>query len=132
MGSALKVLVIDDEPDILKLVDLALCRVAGFRVVAASSGAEGVAAAARELPDVVLLDLMLRGQGGLAVLHDLRASAANAHTPVVVLSARPDDDEQIRACLAGGAWGVIRKPFDPLTLASRIREHLEGGERRRA
>jgi CheY-like chemotaxis protein len=121
-----KVLVIDDEPDIRRVVELALKVLGKLQVALASSGAEGVEAAARERPDVILLDVMMPGTDGPATLELLRGRAETAAIPVIFLTAKvqPKDLEHLRAI---GGIGVIQKPFDPTTLAREVRRLLEGG-----
>jgi two-component system, OmpR family, response regulator len=120
-----KVLIVDDEPDIRRIARLSLVRLGGMEVVEAANGDEALAAAAAEKPDAVLLDVMMPGRDGPSTLAALRADAATASIPVVFLTAKvmAEEVERLRAI---GAAGVLTKPFDPLTLAADLRSALEG------
>jgi CheY-like chemotaxis protein len=112
----MKVLVIDDEPDVRYVARLSLTRVGGMTVVEASSGEEGLERARSERPDCILLDVMMPGMGGAATLHALRNGEETSAIPVVFLTARVTaaDIEHLSGL---GARGVMVKPFNPLTLA---------------
>ena len=115
-----KVLLVDDEADIRTIAKLTLERIGGWSVVLASSGAEAIEAAARELPDVILLDVMMPGMDGRATLGALRAQASTAAIPVVFMTAKVQASE--RASYADlDVVGVISKPFDPRTLPDLVR-----------
>lgn len=122
----MKVLVIDDEPDIRRIARLSLSRVGGLEVIDAPDGPTGVSRAASESPDVVLLDVMMPGQDGPATLHSLRANPATAAIPVVFLTAKAMPDEVDRL-LSLGVRGVLNKPFDPMTLSDQLKAVLAGG-----
>jgi CheY-like chemotaxis protein len=118
-----KVLVVDDDPDIRRIVELSLARVGGLEVVAATSGAEALEVAARERPDVVLLDLSMPEMDGRDALASLRTAPETASIPVVFFTAAGGGAEAA-ALIALGARGVIEKPFDPMKLASQLRRVL--------
>lgn len=118
-----RVLFVDDDPDIRTIGQLALEAVGGFTVRLASSGAEALALARAEPFDLVLLDVMMPGECGPAVLVALRGLTA---APVVFLTARIQPDD-VAEYLRGGATAVIAKPFDPMTLADQVRRAAEGG-----
>ena len=125
------VLVVDDEPDIRLLVELALSHVAGWRVLLASGGAAALEVAAAEGPQAVVLDVMMPGMDGPETARRLAADPRSAHIPVVMLtadvgSARPGEPSAPAAApgTTGGVRGALRKPFDPLTLAHQIEEVL--------
>ncbi len=115
----LRVLIIDDEPQIRRLVKNALER-DGFRVIEASTGAAGVDMAAAEQPVLIILDLGLPDRSGLDVCRDLRAFTA---APIVVLSARTQEAEKI-ALLDAGADDYLTKPFGTGELQARVRAQL--------
>lgn len=120
--TAPRALVVDDDPDIRLIAELALGRIGGFEVATAATGADALAAinGAGALPDVVVLDLVMPGIDGLAVLRAIRARPELDHLPVVLMTGRPpEEDDSFRAL---GAAGVIVKPFDPLRLSDLIRE----------
>jgi CheY-like chemotaxis protein len=119
-----KVLVIDDEPDIRKIAKLSLSRVGGMAVVEAASGPDGVRAAEAERPDAILLDVMMPGMDGPATLAILKAGEATARIPVVFLTAKVLSSE-LERLKALGAIAVLTKPFDPMTLPQELRSALE-------
>jgi len=114
------VLLIDDEADIRRIGELSLARIGKWRVVKAASGAEGVALAAKERPDVILLDVMMPDLDGPATLGRLRADPATRAIPVIFVTAKsaPEDAARLTAL---GAAGVIAKPFDPMGLPAEVR-----------
>ena len=101
-------------------------RVGGWQVSVVSSGEEALERAATERPDLILLDVMMPGMDGLATLGRLRACLATAQIPVILLTARAQSHE-VEGYLKLGATGVIRKPFDPLTLPEDIRRIVRVG-----
>jgi DNA-binding response OmpR family regulator len=115
----MNVLVVDDDADIRRIAQLALER-RGFRVELAADGTEALAAIARQLPDVVLLDVSMPGTDGPAVLRALRLIAGAERIPVIFFTATSNEAEvaQLRAL---GAAGVVAKPFDFADLPARVR-----------
>lgn len=120
----MKVLVIDDEEDVRFVANRSLGRVGGMTVLEASSGAEGVARAAEEQPDFILLDMMMPGMDGAATFAALRENPATAAIPVVFLTAKAMAAE-VERLKALGAKGVVLKPFDPMKLARDVRALLD-------
>lgn len=123
MSDSLKVIYVDDEPDIRTIVEMALALDQGIAVRAAETGHEALAIVAQGWrPDIALLDLMMPEMSGIELLTRLRAMPENETLPIVFVtaSARQADLERYRN---EGADGVIVKPFDPLTLARTVREH---------
>ena len=116
----MKVLIIDDDPDIRSIARLSLSRVGGMDVIEAASGLEGVPKAQDEKPDVILLDMMMPTMDGLETLAALRSQPATARTPVIFLTAKALGDE-VERMAALGAAGVLIKPFDPRTLSEDVR-----------
>jgi CheY-like chemotaxis protein len=118
-----KILIIDDEEDIREVASLSLETVAGWEVIKASSGAQGVARAAEHRPDAILLDVMMPGMDGPDTFRELRRNPATAGIPVLLLTAKVQGSDQRR--FAGlGVEAVLFKPFDPLTLATQISRAL--------
>jgi len=115
----LTVLVIDDEPQIRRVVQHAL-EADGARVLEAASGRDGLDLAAAERPDLIVLDLGLPDVAGIDVCRDLRAWSA---APVLVLSARHSDREKA-ALLDAGADDYVTKPFSTLEFQARVRAQL--------
>lgn len=120
MSSALRVLYIDDEPDIREVAVMALELDGGIEARSAASGPEAMTILIGEgfKPDVVLLDVMMPGKDGPAVLAELRARGFRM--PVIFITARAQAHE-LAHYLKIGAEGVITKPFDPMTLALELR-----------
>jgi CheY-like chemotaxis protein len=118
-----KVLLVDDEDDIRTIGQVSLSRVGGWQTVLASSGADALAKAAAEQPDLILLDVMMPGMDGPTTLARLRAQESTATTPVIFMTAKIQKQEVTRY-LELGAVGVIGKPFNPLTLPADIKKLL--------
>ncbi|MFN8665661.1 MAG: response regulator transcription factor [Gemmatimonadaceae bacterium] len=113
-----RVLVVDDEPDIVALVAYHLVK-AGYRVSTASSGPDAVAQARQERPALVVLDLMLPGMSGFEVLEQLRGDDATRDVAVLMLTARKDEPDRIKG-LSLGADDYLTKPFSPQELILRV------------
>jgi CheY-like chemotaxis protein len=114
-----KILIIDDEADIREVAALSLETMAGWEVMVASSGAQGLARAASYQPDAVLLDVMMPGMDGPTTFKEMRKNPTTAHIPVLLLTTKVQaSDQHLFANLDVAA--VLVKPFDPLTLASQI------------
>ncbi len=120
----MKVVIIDDEEDIRSVASMSLGILGGIDVVEAESGKDGIAKAAAEKPDVILLDAMMPEMDGPATLEALRNNPDTASIPVIFLTAKAirSEVEKLRSM---GALGVLSKPFDPTTLANQVREMLE-------
>jgi two-component system OmpR family response regulator len=118
-----KVLIVDDEPDIRRIAKLGLSRVGGMEVVEAANGAEALVRAKEDKPDAVLLDVMMPGLDGPSTLARLREDPATSGIPVVFLTAKAIAAELERLNVLGAA-GVLTKPFDPMTLARELRALL--------
>ncbi len=116
--TAERVLVVDDEPDIVALVTYHLAR-AGYSVSTASNGADALAHVSREPPQLVVLDLMLPGLSGLEVLQRLRGDTATALIAVLLLTARREEPDRLRG-LSLGADDYLTKPFSPQELVLRV------------
>jgi len=117
------ILLIDDEPDIRAVVELSLGSLAGWDVLTAGNGTDGVAVAAARQPDVILLDVMMPELDGPATLDALRAHDDTRAIPVLFMTAKAQAGELTRYASLGVA-GVIPKPFDPMTLATQVGEML--------
>jgi DNA-binding response OmpR family regulator len=125
-----KVLVIDDEAPIRLLCRVNL-EVEGVEVVEAADGPAGLAAAEKERPDVVLLDVMMPGLNGWSVAERLLENEKTRDIPIVFLTARADLRDRARGMDVGGL-DYITKPFNPVELASlvtRVVAAVERGER---
>lgn len=118
----LRVVLGEDDPDIQLVARLSLKR-ANFDVTVADNGAAALARVRELRPDLVLLDWMMPEMSGIDVCTRLKADPATAAIPVIFLTARSQESEITRG-LEVGALGYIVKPFDALTLGSRLRELL--------
>jgi two-component system phosphate regulon response regulator PhoB len=113
-----RILVVDDEADIVALVAYHLAK-SGYRVSTASSGTDALDAARRERPALVVLDLMLPGISGYEVLEQLRGGEATHDVAVLMLTARREEQDRIRG-LSLGADDYLTKPFSPQELVLRV------------
>lgn len=118
-----RIVVCDDEADIRRLIVFSLRR-RGFEVSEASAGDSGLALIRAELPDLVVLDVMMPGIDGIEVARQLRADPATAAIPIIMLSAKGQDRE-IAAGIAGGACAYLIKPFEPRMLLEEVNMALQ-------
>jgi len=119
----MKILVVDDDLELLGLIGFAL-RQAGYLVIPAADGNEALATFEREQPDLVILDVNLPGLDGFEVCRRIRAEAA---TPIMMLTVRGGEEDQVRG-LDGGADDYLTKPFSPRSLLARVRALLRRAE----
>jgi len=119
---AREVLVVEDEPDIRRLVVLHLER-DGFRCRTAASGSEALRAVKAAIPDLIILDLMLPGVDGLEVCRQLRRDTSTASIPIIMLTAKTDEVDRVVG-LEMGADDYVVKPFSPKELVARVRAVL--------
>jgi two-component system, OmpR family, phosphate regulon response regulator PhoB len=113
-----RVLVVDDEPDIVALVAYHLAK-SGYTVSTATNGPEGLAVARRDKPSIIVLDLMLPGLSGLEVMEELRGDSATSNIAVLMLTARREESDRIKG-LTVGADDYLTKPFSPQELVLRV------------
>ncbi|MDF1581465.1 MAG: response regulator transcription factor [Desulfuromonadales bacterium] len=119
---ARKILIIEDEEDILALIHYNLTR-EGYQPTGAMTGEEGLAAARNQRPDLILLDLMLPGIDGIEVCRRLRAAPETADVPIIMLTAKGEEADIIRG-LEVGADDYMTKPFGSHVLLARIKSVL--------
>ena len=117
-----RVLVVEDEPDIAALIAYQLTR-EGFRVETAGTGTEALEALDRDVPDLMILDRMLPGLSGDEVLQRLRSDPATVNVPVLMLTAKREQEDRIEG-LELGADDYLTKPFSPRELALRAQAIL--------
>ena len=122
-GPAPRVLIVEDEAVILRLLEVNF-RLAGFEVETAARGEEALAKAAADPPDVAILDIMLPGLSGIEVCERLRSAPETAEVPVIMLSARTQDEERERS-YALGVVAYVTKPFEPAELVEVVRRALD-------
>ena len=113
-----RILVVDDEPEIVALVAYHLAK-AGYRVSTASSGQDALELARRDRPSLIVLDLMLPGMSGFEILEQLRADDSTRDMAVLMLTARREEPDRIRG-LSLGADDYLTKPFSPAELVLRV------------
>ena len=118
-----KILIVDDEPNILRLIGYAL-ETAGYEIVAAKSGAEALKVVEAEQPDLVVLDLMLPDMSGLEVCQQLREKPQFTDLPIIMLSARAQVCDKV-AGLKAGADEYVTKPVDAEEMIARVAALLE-------
>lgn len=125
-----KILVVDDEEHIVELVRFNLER-EGYQVITAGDGTAAMELARSQRPDLILLDVMLPGQDGLAVCRALHQDTETRHIPVIMISARGEELDKILG-LEMGADDYVTKPFSPRELLARVKARLRrttiGGE----
>lgn len=117
-----KILVVDDEERVREMLSFRL-KLFGYQVVEASNGQEALDVAAREKPDLVLLDIMMPGLDGFQVCSRLRRNEATKDIPVVVLTAKADAKDVTRAVNSGASDYVV-KPYDPMVLQRKVARNL--------
>ena len=114
-----RVLVVDDIPANVKLLEARL-GAEYFEVVTALSGEEALAACARAVPDIVLLDVMMPGMDGFEVCRQLKGDARTAHVPIIMVTALSDAEDRVRG-LEAGADDFLTKPVNDVALFARVR-----------
>jgi CheY-like chemotaxis protein len=121
--TAIRILHVDDEPDIREVVEISLGLDQGFATRSCGSGEAALVAAIDWRPDIILCDVMMPVMDGPATLMRLRENALTANIPVIFMTARAQTRELDRF-RSLGALGVIPKPFDPMTLAASVRSYV--------
>ncbi|GAB4332482.1 MAG: response regulator [Leptolyngbyaceae cyanobacterium] len=113
----------DDDQDIRDVAQLALRKFGRWDVTAAPSGQDGLNLAKADPPDAILLDVSMPDMDGISVFEQLQRDPATQQIPVVLLTAKvlPSDRQRFAAL---GVWGVITKPFDPVTLSTQVAKLL--------
>lgn len=114
-----RILVVDDEEDILELVRFHLAR-EGYHVLSALSGEKALETARKEVPDLIVLDLMLPGIDGLEVARKLRNDAGTKAIPIIMLTAKGEEADVVTG-LELGADDYVTKPFSPRILVARVK-----------
>jgi DNA-binding response OmpR family regulator len=118
MVMANKILIIEDDPAVSRLVEFTL-RHAGYEVVIASDGLEGIIKAYSEAPDLVILDVMLPGMDGFEICHCLKSKPDTASLLVLMFSARAQEIDK-NTGLKVGADDYLTKPAAPAEIVSRV------------
>jgi len=117
------VLVVDDDPVILKLLEVNF-EMEGFTVLVAHDGEEGIEVARSNQPDVVVSDIMMPKKSGLELVVALKGDTSTSEIPIILLSAKAQNAD-VRTGLEAGADDYVTKPFEPLDLVDRVNRLLE-------
>jgi CheY-like chemotaxis protein len=115
----------DDDADIRKICHLSLSAVGKWQVFMAANGTDAIEKAREEVPDVILLDVMMPGTDGVTAYHRMKEIPALANVPVIMITAKVQQDELDKYTSLGVA-GVIMKPFDPMRLPAEVLRILSG------
>jgi DNA-binding response OmpR family regulator len=126
--NARRVVYIEDEPEMIDLVRLILKR-KHYEVIGAGGGREGLDTVRRELPDVVLLDLMMPDMDGWEVYQQLKADEATRSIPVIVVTAKAQNIDKVLGLHIAKVDDYISKPFSPKELVDSLLKVLEGREK---
>ena len=125
---SIRVMAVDDEPDILRLIEVTLQK-AGFEVMTAHDGEEGLTMALAEKPDLMLVDVMMPKLDGYAVVSQVRETLGPEAPIIILLTAKGQESDVVRG-LTSGADDYIIKPFSPRELVARVNVALiKGGKR---
>ena len=119
MNAGSSIVIVEDEDDIIDVLVYNLTR-EGYRAIPVKRGDEGVNVIRRELPDLVILDLMLPGMDGLSVCQQLKADDLTKDIPIIIVSAKGEDTDVVIG-LGFGADDYVAKPFSPRELLARIK-----------
>jgi DNA-binding response OmpR family regulator len=118
-----KILIVDDEPHMLRLTELSL-RKGGFQICLARSGEEALEIAEKEKPDLIVMDLVMPGTDGLTALKELKSRPPSASTPVIMLTVRGQAFTRKEAEESGAAL-YLTKPFSPAQLLAEVQRLLD-------
>ena len=120
-----KIVVVEDEADILEVIDYNLSK-EGFDVSSSTDGLEGLAFVQKEIPDLVLLDLMLPGMDGIEICRTLKADSATRSISIIMVTAKGEESDIVLG-LGIGADDYVLKPFRPRELIARVKSVLRRG-----
>lgn len=119
-----RILAVEDEEDIVRILELSLGQIGKFDVTVCRSGQEALSAVPTFRPELLLLDFMMPGMDGLTLMGELRKLPETRDVPVIFLTAKSQPYE-VEEYLEAGAVAVINKPFDPMNLSAEIRSVWE-------
>ena len=120
-----KIAVIEDEADILEVIEYSLSK-EGFRVCTALDGEEGLGLVKKEVPDLVVLDLMLPGIDGIEICRKLKSDSATRSISIIMVTAKGEESDIVLG-LGIGADDYVVKPFSPRELTARVKSVLRRG-----
>ena len=124
--SSKRILIVEDENDVVDLLTLNLRKAGGFLISKAGDGATGLTKARAEKPDLIILDLMLPKMPGLELCKILKSEAATRYIPILMLTARAEEIDRVVG-LECGADDYVKKPFSPREIVLRIKAILRRG-----
>jgi CheY-like chemotaxis protein len=119
MKDLVKILLVEDEPDIREITQSALELVGGYEVDTACNGLEGITKAEQFMPDLILMDMMMPGMNGTSTLMEMRQNDKIRHIPIIFMTAKVQQHE-VSGYISLGALDVISKPFDPMQLSEQV------------
>jgi DNA-binding response OmpR family regulator len=119
-----KVLIIEDDPLIVKIYSTRL-KADGYDVVSAENGEEGIVAALRDKPDLIILDVMMPKVDGFGVLEKLRADPSFSNIPILMYSNLNNEDEMTRARSMGVTEFLVKANLSPTQMVTKIKQYLE-------
>lgn len=122
MEKFMNVLIVDDEPDLVETLTLML-KNHGFRVTSASNGIEGLEKAKTELPDIIILDLMMPEMDGFEMCKQLKSNEETSGIPIIILTAKSDTESRFKTFKYKADYYIV-KPFHLPNLVSKINELL--------
>ncbi len=122
-----KILCIEDDPDIQTMIKMSLKFKGEYEVILAGDGFSGIEMAEKEIPDVILLDVMMPELDGYETCKRLKANPLTKDIPVIFLTARVQEKE-IKKGLEMGAIGYLTKPFDPMTIKDELEAVVQRAE----
>ena len=121
---AKKILVVDDEPDILDFVTLRL-KSWGYEVITASDGQKAVALVGAQMPDLILLDVMMPNKDGYATCNEIKSEESTSRIPIILFTAKPQQKERLKSNYEFiAADDYILKPFEPEDLLAKIKKFI--------
>jgi DNA-binding response OmpR family regulator len=127
---AYRILVVDDEPTLVRLMQFILAK-QGHTMMVATNGEDGLETAKREKPDLILLDIMMPRMDGYEVARCIRADSEISSTSIIMLSAKAQDDD-VKKGMEVGVDEYITKPFSPERLVRVVNDYLERLELKKA
>ncbi|HEY9658312.1 MAG TPA: response regulator [Allocoleopsis sp.] len=122
-----RILIVDDEMGIRKITQISLQAIAGWEVLVAASGQEGIDVAQTEQPDAILLDVMMPGMDGIITFQHLQINPVTQTIPVIFLTAKAQFSEQ-QQFVELPVTGIITKPFKATDLVRQMRSLLHWDE----
>ena len=121
---ASKILIVDDDP-LMHLLYKNHLEGAGYQMIMASNGVEALAVAARELPQLIVMDVMMVGMDGMTALRELKSAEATKGIPVLIITGNVNQHAAARReSELSGAAGFLTKPFSPAQLLAEVRRLL--------